>query len=166
MFGDNKINSAYPHFMLRLSRRLLKLASLFNFTPHRSQCKVFDIEWLVSPSSPAPLNNSANTCGKIIVSLPLSRHNTHNRANKSEDGFERHVMTTKRVSTLRAPSGPAPAGLSAPRGLEPGCLSLPTLPPHRRPGTSWSQSQSGCGPVHSDNTRLYDTHMSVMTVCL
>ena len=128
MFGDNKINSAYPHFMLRLSRRLLKLASLFNFTPHRSQCKVFDIEWLVSPSSPAPLNNSANTCGKIIVSLPLSRHNTHNRANKSEDGFERHVMTTKRVTTLRAPSGPAPAGLSASRGLEPGCLSPHSLP--------------------------------------
>ena len=151
--------------MLRLSRRLLKLASLFNFTPHRSpmQCKVFDIEWLVSPS-PALLNNSANTCGKIIVSLPLSRHNTHNRANKSEDGFERHVMTTKRVTTLRAPSGPGTGwSLSVSR---PGSLSLPTLSPHRRPGTSWSQSQSGCGPVHSDNTRLYDTRMSGMTVCL
>ena len=152
--------------MLRLSRRLLKLASLFNFTPHRSQCKVFDIEWLVSPSSPAPLNNSANTCGKIIVSLPLSRHNTHNRANKSEDGFERHVMTTKRVTTLRAPSGPRHRLVSPRLAAWSLVVSLPTLSPHRRPGTSWSQSQSGCGPVHSDNTRLYDTHMSVMTVCL
>ena len=75
------------------------------------------------------LNNSANTCGKIvIVSLPLSRHNIHNRANKSEDGFERHVMTTKRVTTLRDPlSGPGPVTGWSLRVSRPGSLSLATL---------------------------------------
>ena len=102
------------------------------------------------------MNNSANTCGKI-VSLPLSRHNTHNRANKSEDGFERHVMTTKRVTVLRAPSecpapAPAPAGLSVSRGL--GSLVCTALSPVPSLTPLSLTADTGTGPSQSADVDL------------
>ena len=100
------------------------------------------------------MNNSANTCGKIL-SLPLSRHNTHNRANKSEDGFERHVMTTKRVTELRAPSecpAPAPAGLSVSRGL--GSLVCTALSPVPSLTPLSLTADTGTGPSRSADVDL------------
>ena len=106
----------------------------------------------------------------MIVSLPLSRHNIHNRANKSEDGFERHVMTTKARYDPPVPA-PAPAGLSVSRGLR--TLVCTPRPHSLSPltadtGTAWSQLECGCAPVKSLITpRVHDTHMSVMTLhCL
>ena len=152
-----KINSAYPEFMLRLFRWLLILASLFNFTPHRSPIegiRYWVSEWgehrSVCKYLVTNLNGLLIREGKCYSSLHKGAQESQCRGSSAAGPWMTRNDTRPRWSLLSSPPGecrhPALAAVTP---------VLWFARAGRRGGSvqcgHWSQSERGAARVQSSH---------------